>query len=79
MASTHTLVTHPGVLRGNGFESNCEVEVSEVTRHGLPSAYGKHRIVWVEKSLPEGAYKLFVHGTTVDVRLSNGCWLSPMV
>ena len=81
MARTITLVALPGVLRGNGLEATCEVEVEEVStwnRLGFREilAYGKHEIVSVDGNLPGGRYQLSVHDATYNLVLFDGNWMA---
>jgi hypothetical protein len=68
-----------GLLRGNGFTTECEVRV-EVCRswnlQGFPNPpiYGKHEIVWWDADLQDGQYQLEIHNTIHDMLLSDGRW-----
>jgi hypothetical protein len=65
MATLIEISRHPGILRGEGIESNCTVETEDVIALGLPPVHVCHHITWVEQDLPEGNYQLFVHGKVV--------------
>lgn len=71
MATLIEISRHPGVLRGEGMESNCTVEVEDVIALGLPPVHARHHITWVEKDLPESDYQLFFHGVVFGGFHSN--------
>lgn len=61
MATLIDISRHPGILRGEGIEFNCTVEMENIIAMGLPPVHVGHHIIWIEKELPEGDYQLFVH------------------
>ncbi len=71
-------VRFSGILRGEGLEATCTVYALKVTLTNAPnvSSLTKYRITNVSKPLPNGTYRLFVHGESIDVRHENGNWLS---
>lgn len=66
---------YSGMIRGlSRLESECTVEVGEISAPSLGFALARIEIVQVSKSLPDGDYVLYFHGTLRDVRLDNGKW-----
>jgi hypothetical protein len=65
MATLIEISRHPGILRGEGIESNCTVEMEDVIALGLPPVHVCHHITSIEKDLPEGDYQLFVDGVVI--------------
>jgi len=65
MATLIEISRHSGILRGEGMESNCEVEMEDVIALGLPPVHANCHITSVEKDLPEGDYQLFVDGAVI--------------
>ena len=65
MATLIEISSHNGILRGEGVESNCKVEVEDVIALGLPAVHANYHITWVEQNLPEGDYQLFVDGSVI--------------
>jgi hypothetical protein len=75
MANREQLLYWDGVLKGNGQEAVCTVEVLEVTNPaGGPHAYTQFTIINVARSLPDGLYDLEAHGHMHQVRHANGGW-----
>lgn len=81
MARTSEFVTLPGVLRGNGIESACEVRVEKISSWNLqgwenPPEYSKggHQITECDTDLPNGQYQLTVHGMIYELLLNDGQW-----
>jgi hypothetical protein len=66
----------PGVLQGDSFESNCTVALVTKVTHESPTVavWTSIRITAVEKTPPDGAYRLVVHGRTFNVRRTGGKW-----
>ena len=69
---------YSGELRGNGLRSRCRVRVVMKLANDRPPAVFEYQILSVEKSLPEGDYKLLLDWETFNVRLQNGEWLAPV-
>ena len=65
MATLIDISSHPGILRGEGMECCCTVEVEDVIALGLPPVHARHHITWIERDLPEGDYQLFVYGVVI--------------
>jgi hypothetical protein len=78
MASHRAYSTVPGVLRGNGLDSKCLVEVEEVSMSGLPPAFGRCNVVNIAKALPDGDYVLLFNGRADKVRLVEGEVMAPL-
>lgn len=71
------VITFPGVLRGEGQESECIISATEVTLPGTSvSALANYSIQKVSKVLPEGHYQLIAQGETINIRHSEGNWLA---
>ena len=73
-ASLLTKESRPGVLRGDGFESQCRVQVITKLTYGMPSIPFSHEIEWVAKMPPNGYYTLTVSGVELNVRLIDRQW-----
>jgi hypothetical protein len=73
------LINFSGLLRGNGFTAECEVQVEVYRSWNLqgfpnPPIYGKHEIVWLSADPPHGRYQLEIHNTIYDMLLFDGRW-----
>ncbi len=77
MASMKETVSFSGILRGEGHEAICTVYATKVSLPGTSAVkYANHSIEKVSKTLPDGTYKLSVHGDTIPVKRREGLWLS---
>ena len=77
MSSSPIRESHPGVIRGQSYESKCWVEMAYATAHGVPPAVVQFRIVSLAKAPPaEGLYKLYVDGDVLEVKYAHGAWYS---
>jgi hypothetical protein len=75
MSSTKETFKLSGVLRGQGQDATCTIQVIKVTVPG-GGTLTKKRVESASKSLPEGVYHLSVKGEPpTAVRYSNGQWL----
>ena len=77
MSPTFVEGRHPGVLRGNGFESKCWIEVVTRMHFGLGTGSPGYDIAWSEKALPDGNYKLYAFGRIFDVTHHGELWEFP--
>ena len=66
----------PGVLHGDSFESNCTVALVTKLTHESPKVevWTSIRITSVDKTPPDGIYRLVVHGRTFNVQRAGGKW-----
>jgi hypothetical protein len=77
MANREQLLYWDGVLKGNGEEAVCTVQVLEITNcTGGPHAYTQYKVMNVAKTLPDGVYELEAHGKKQQVRHVNGGWIA---
>ena len=72
----HTTDHLRGVLRGNDFQSDCMVALVTKLNHEMPSVavWTSLRITSAAQILPDGAYRLEVHGRTFEVQRVGGKW-----
>ena len=65
-----------GVLRGDAFESDCVVALVTKLNHESPSVavWTSLRITSATQNVPDGTYRLEVHGRTFNVQRVNGKW-----
>jgi hypothetical protein len=74
MTPTFVEARELGVLRGNGLESWCYVEIVTQVHQRFTEGAPRREIVWVEKQLPDGNYKLYVSGNNFDIARHSGAW-----
>jgi len=72
----HTTDHLRGVLRGNEFESDCTVALVTKLDHekSTVAVWTSLRITEAAQTLPDGTYRLEVHGRTFDVKRVGGKW-----
>jgi hypothetical protein len=72
----HTTDHLRGKLWGDAFESDCTVALVTKLDHERPSVsvWTSLRITEAEQSLPDGTYRLEVHGRSFAVKRIGGKW-----
>ncbi len=65
-----------GVLRGESLESGCTVALVTKLNHEKPTVavWTSLRILDAARTIPDGSYRLEVHGRTFEVSRIGGKW-----
>ena len=72
----HTTDHLQGILRGESFQSDCTVALVTKLNHEKPTVavWTSLRITAAAQPLPDGTYRLEVHGRSFDVKRVGGKW-----
>jgi hypothetical protein len=61
-----------GMLSGEGVDCKCRVEISTQFVEGKPT--DRTFDLWVQKTPPEGTYRLLLDGAAISMRYRRGLW-----